>query len=89
MPTATKACKEETETARPGLPGVYYPLHSLLHTLRTLQSHEDQICSLLADIQRTGKVGAATRKDLTAMLHNLPAAAFDQELHAVWSALEQ
>lgn len=88
MATLTKDCQQETQTARPGLPDVYYHLHSLLHTLRSLEGQQDQLCSLLADIQRSGKVGAATRRDLAAVLHKLPSAAFESELHALWSALE-
>ena len=84
----TKPCTEETGKARHGMPQVYYPLHSLLHTLRALETHQDQICTLLADIQRSGKVNAGLRKELTALLNQLPSVSLDAELHAVWSALE-
>ena len=88
MATTSKPCSQDTETARAGLPDVYYPLHALLHTLRTLEQHQDQICTLLTDIQRSGKVGASVRKELTALLNQLPSATLDAELHQVWSALE-
>ena len=61
---SSKPCSEETSSARPGMPQVYYPLHSLLHTLRALETHQDQICTLLADIQRSGKVNASLRSFL-------------------------
>ncbi len=85
----TKLCTDETNgAARPGMPQVYYPLHSLLHTLRAFETHQDQICTLLADIQRSGKVNASLRKELSTLLNQLPSATLDAELHAVWSALE-
>ena len=88
MATISKPCSQQTEAARAGLPDVYYPLHSLLHTLRTLEQHQDQICTLLTDIQRSGKVGASVRKELTALLNQLPSAALDSEVHQIWSALD-
>ena len=88
MAAASKPCSSESEAARPGLPEVYYPLHSLLHTLRTLEQHQDQICTLLTDIQRSGKAGAAVRRELTTLLEKLPTATLDAEVHQIWSALE-
>ena len=81
-------CEQQAAAAKPGLPTVYYPLHSLLHTLRTLEQHQDHICTLLTDIQRSGKVGASVRKELTALLNQLPSATLDAEVHQIWSALE-
>ena len=88
MATRTKPCQETTQTPKPGMPPVYNHLHAVLHTLRALECHQDHICTLLAEIQRTGKASAALRRELTELLHNLPSASLDSELRAVWSALE-
>ncbi len=89
MPTTAKPCQEPaTATPRPGLPPAYHHLYALLHTLRHLASHQDDICSLLAEIQRTGKLSAPVRRELTTLLHDLPTRSLDAELHAVLSALE-
>lgn len=88
MATRTKPCQDTTPTAQPGMPPVYHHLYALLHTLRALECQQDHICTLLAEIQRTGKTSAALRRELTDLLHNLPAASLDSELRAVWSALE-
>ena len=38
MASKAKQCDQPAESVKAGLPEVYYPLHSLLHTLRTLRS---------------------------------------------------
>ena len=88
MPNTAKPCQEpSTATPRPGLPLAYQHLYALLHTLRALASREDHICTLLADIQRTGKLNASLRRELTNLLHDLPTASLDSEIRAVFSAL--
>ncbi len=88
MPTRTKPCQDKTPAARPGMPPVYNHLYALLHTLRALECHQDHLCTLLAELQRTGKADAALRKELTDLLQKLPVASLDHELLALWSALE-
>ena len=84
----TKPCQDTSQPARRGMPPVYNHLHALLHTLRALERHQDHLCTLLAEMGRTGKASASLRRELTDLLHDLPAASFDAELRAVWSALE-
>lgn len=90
MPTAAaKPCQEPASApARPGLPPAYHHLYALLHTLRHLAAQQDDICTLLAEIQRTGKLTAPTRRELTTLLHDLPTRSLDAELDATLSALE-
>ena len=88
MATDSKTCKQQTETAQKGMPEVYYPLHSLLHTLRELEAQQDHICTLLTDIQRSGKVSASLRREVAALLHEIPTASLQQEVHAISTALD-
>ena len=87
MEISRKACEKQTETAQRGMPDVYYPLHSLLHTLRQMEAHHDRICTLLTDIQRSGKVSSSLRRELTTLLDTIPCASLEQELNALASAL--
>ncbi|HVG27534.1 MAG TPA: hypothetical protein VM865_08015 [Acidobacteriaceae bacterium] len=89
MATKKKPCQEPARPAHSGLPPAYYHLHALLHTLRTLQCHEDELCTLLADVQRTGKVSARTRREILELLHGLPSASLDAEIGAAFSSLDQ
>lgn len=88
MATRTKPCQDTTQSARLGMPPVYNHLYALLHTLRALECHRDHICTLLTEIQRTGKADTALRRELIGLLHDLPAASLDAEVRAVWSALD-
>lgn len=89
MATRKKPCIEPTVTAKSGLPRAYYSVHALLETVRAMQRCEDDLCTLLAEIQRTGKVGAAVRRDLLKTLHSIPAMNFDAEMDACFEALEE
>ncbi len=89
MPNVPKPCQETAAAAaRPGLPPAYHQLYALLHTLRSLASQQDHICTLLAEIQRTGKLNATLRRELTELLHGLPTASLDSEVQAVFSAIQ-
>lgn len=88
MATRTKPCQDTTQSARFGMPPIYNHLYALLHTMRALERHQDHVCTLLTEIQRTGKPSAALRRELTELLHDLPAASLDSEVRAVWSALD-
>jgi hypothetical protein len=63
-------------------------VHALLQTLRDLQCHEDDLCTLLAEIQRSGKVGTAVRRELLKVLHSMPAMGLHAELDACFAAVE-
>ena len=90
MPTTTKPCQEPAlAKARPGLPPAYQHLYALLHTLRALAGKQDHICTLLAEIQQAGKVKAPVRREIIALLHELPSASLDAEIDAVFAALDQ
>jgi hypothetical protein len=88
MATRKKPCTEATSIQR-GLPPAYYQAYALLQTLRALASHEDELCALLADIHRSGRLGARARRELTELLHTLPAMSLHAEIEALFSALEE
>ena len=89
MPARNKPCTESTATARGGLPPVYYPLYALLHTIRSLASHEDELCTLLAEIQRTGRLGPRSQRALSDLLHSVPAMSLHAEMEQAFSALDE
>lgn len=89
MATRKKPCTEATATVRPGLPAAYYQLHSLLETVRSMQCYEDDLCTLLAHIQRSGKVGAGVRRDLLKTLERMPVMRLQAEMDACLDALEE
>jgi hypothetical protein len=89
MKTRKKPCTEAIATAQRGLPPAYYQLHALLQTVRALQCCEDDLCTLLGEIQRSGKVGVGLRRELVKMLHSMPVMSLHAELDASLDALEE
>jgi hypothetical protein len=86
--TKDKPCESGIPAAH--MPRAYYELHALLGTLRSLASHEDTMCSLLANIERTGKLSASARRDIARLLGDMHVDAFHDEAGALWrSANEQ
>ncbi|HTV09453.1 MAG TPA: hypothetical protein VMD97_10455 [Candidatus Aquilonibacter sp.] len=89
MANRKKPCAEDTAITPKGLPPAYYTVHALLETIRMLQCQEDDLCTLLAEIQRSGKVGAGVRRELLKVLHNVTALSLHAEMTACFAALEE
>jgi hypothetical protein len=89
MATRKKPCTEAIATARRGLPPAYYQLHAVLETVRAMQCYEDELCTLLGQIQRSGKVGAGLRREILKTLRALPVMSLHAELDATLDALEE
>lgn len=58
-------------------------LDSLLHTMRCIAQHEDELCTLLHDARRAGRISAPLLRELQAVLDELPAEEYTSDLHAV------
>ena len=68
-------------------PAVAYRLHALLHTMHSIEHHEDHLCTLLTEIEREGEVSSALGRELTALLVELPSEAFVADLEAARRAI--
>ena len=62
-------------------------LDALLHTMRCIAQHEDELCTLLHDARRTNRVSAALVQELRSILQELPAEEYVADLHAVEEAI--
>ena len=86
--TATKqakknAAKRVKNTAAKQQPKVYYKLHALLHTVRAIGQYEDQLCTLLHEIERTGAADPKLHRELLGLLEEMPTVAYQADLNAV------
>lgn len=63
-------------------------LDTLLHTMRCIAQHEDELCTLLHDARRTGRLNAALLRELRSVLEELPAGEYLDDLHAVQQAIQ-
>ena len=66
---------------------VAHRIESLLHTMRVIERHEEQLCVLMTEIKNTGEVSGAIRKELHDLLEELPADAYRLDMEAVSMAL--
>ena len=89
MAIRKKPCNETSAATQRGLPAPYYQLHALLETVRAMQCYEDDLCSLVAEIRRSGKMGSAVRRDLLKTLHSMPVMRLQAEMEACFDALEE
>jgi hypothetical protein len=62
-------------------------LHSLLHTVRSIAQVEDDLCTLLHDVERTGALAPESSAELHILLNKLPAHEYAEDLEAVRSSL--
>ena len=88
MAIRKKPCTEAIVTARTELPPAYCHLHALLETIRSLQSHEDDLCTILAEIRRRGTISPRLERQVETLLDELPAVRLHAEMDACFAALE-
>ena len=58
-------------------------LDALLHTMRCIAQHEDELCTLLHDARRSGKTSTKLLRELHTILDELPAEEYAFDLDAV------
>jgi hypothetical protein len=62
-------------------------LHTLLHTVRSISQVEDELCTLLHEVERTGVLSPTAEAELHALLNRLPSHEYGEDLEAVRSLL--
>jgi hypothetical protein len=85
-PVTAKPCQSERRIA-PRMPSAYYSLHALLQTLRQFEQHEDHICTLLNEMESTGKISAKVSRELRQLLGDLPLFSLESELESLAESL--
>lgn len=82
--TAGRKIAEKIEQPVPKLAAepLTHQLDALLHTMRTIAQHEDELCTLVHDLRSRGKVSKALRRELQTLLAALPAHEYTDDLHA-------
>lgn len=58
-------------------------LDTLLHTIRCIAQHEDELCGLLHEARSSGKLSPDSAADLQHILDALPAEEYAWQLHAL------
>lgn len=68
-------------------PAAFYHLHDLLHTVRSISQHEDDLCCLLHELDHPGALPPEVSLDLQSLLTQMAAANYEADLSAVWRSL--
>ncbi|SEB58573.1 hypothetical protein [Terriglobus roseus] len=63
-------------------------LDTLLHTVRCIAQHEDELCTLLHAARKSNRMTQALARELRSILANLPAEEYAWELRALEEELE-
>lgn len=76
-------------SAKPAEPAAQLTLrlHTLLHTVRAIAQVEDELCTLLHEVERTGTLTPEANAELHALLNKLPTHEYTDDLEAVRSSL--
>jgi len=69
------------------VPEAAYRINALLHTMRCIAQHEDRLCGLLHEIQRTSVLTPEMTEELRTLLEELPADEYTHDLNQVQEAL--
>ena len=78
VPKLTKrpeVAQENRATRPPAAPAIFYRLHALLETVRSIAVYEDHLCTLLHEVQTHGTVAPELTTDLHFLLDEMPAPA--------------
>ena len=92
-PTATKrdlpatagrkiAKKAEQPVPKSAAEPLTHQLDALLHTMRTIAQHEDELCTLVHDMRSRGRVSKVLLRELQTLLAALPAHEYTDDLLA-------
>lgn len=63
-------------------------LDTLLHTVRCIAQHEDELCTLLHAARKSNRMTTTLARELRSILANLPAEEYAWELRAVEEELD-
>ncbi len=81
--TKKTTAKSANNVAGEQHPQVYYKLHALLHTVRTIGQYEDQLCTLMHAIKIAGAVDRKLSRELLALLEEMPSLEYQADLNTV------
>ncbi|MGI4831368.1 MAG: hypothetical protein ACRYFU_24785 [Janthinobacterium lividum] len=89
MPAKSSSPVKKNKTAAAPNPRstIFYRLHALLHTIHAIERYEDQLCSLLHEIQTSGAVSEVVSEELRDLLEQIPSSGYQEEINAVREAL--
>jgi hypothetical protein len=68
-------------------PGLVYKINTLLHTMRCIEQHEQELCTLMNEIRSKGTVSAEAEAELRSLIGKMPHRDYVDDLDAVSEAV--
>ena len=81
------ATKKAPVRASDQIDELVYRINTLLHTMRAIARHEDQLCTLMTEIRTFGLVNETLDQDLRDLLEQMPAHEYLDDVEAVRETL--
>ncbi len=78
---------KKAPAANPQINDLIYRINTLLHTMRAIARHEDQLCTLMTEIRTSGLVNETLDQDLRDLLEQMPAHEYLDDVEAVRETL--
>jgi muconolactone delta-isomerase len=66
---------------------VVYRINTLLHTMRAIERHEDQLCIIMTELRNTGAITAPLDEELRDLLEQMPTHEYMEDIDAVRNTL--
>ena len=66
---------------------LYPQLNALLHTVRCIAQHEDQLCTLLHESRKTRSISARSAREIRALLDKMPSREYLADFEALYDSL--
>ena len=84
---STARTKPAASAKDPKVDEVVYRLHTLLHTMRAIERHEEALCALMTEIQKSGAVTADQDEEIRDLLEQMPCHEYGDDVEAVRASL--
>ena len=85
-PVRTRSTKSSKVAATPPHPA-FHRIHALLHTVRCISQHEDQLCILMHAMKDSPSLTPALASELRTVLDAMPAEDYASDLAALQQAI--
>lgn len=86
-PAAKKSAKGTKSESSEKIANVVYRINALLHTMRAIERHEEQLCVVMTEIKNSGKMTPVLDDELRDLLEQMPAHEYKDDIDDVREAL--
>lgn len=83
MTTRKPKTKQASRKSTEARPPAFYRINALLHTMRSIEAHEERLCSLMNEIKTADAVSPEVLEELRDVLDSIPSDEYLEDLTAL------